>query len=362
MRWILGGWLGLCLMVGPLQAREPRLTVRILEKQNLRAVMFRDQANQEWIELKVSRGSLTVNDRQMRKFKPEKDGFELRWDGGSRRYPGRVEVFIDGEKEALEFLVHTDLDEYAACVAASESGGDSSQPEYVKALARVVKGYALTHLKRHPGYDLCDLAHCQVFQGLPRDPETWMRWATETGTPGGRRDLYYFHRCCGGTLEDAKNVWDGGKIPPRQDHWKGRVLCSGDPHFSWRRTLSTSKLTKVLRKTGRLKENEEFVSLDVASKTPGGTVRTLILKARLADGQDILLHFPALPFVSDSCRMFGWGLFPSYRFDLATRDGNVLIRGTGLGHGVGLCQTGAMELAKMGWSADAIMNFYFGQE
>ena len=41
-------------------------------------------------------------------------------------------------------------------------------------------------------------------------------------------------------------------------------------------------------------------------------------------------------------------------------DGNeVVLKGKGFGHGVGLCQEGAMKMAKMGYSARQILLYYF---
>jgi stage II sporulation protein D len=37
----------------------------------------------------------------------------------------------------------------------------------------------------------------------------------------------------------------------------------------------------------------------------------------------------------------------------------VRISGRGYGHGVGLCQEGAMAMANRGWKYDKIINFYF---
>jgi len=37
----------------------------------------------------------------------------------------------------------------------------------------------------------------------------------------------------------------------------------------------------------------------------------------------------------------------------------VILYGKGFGHGVGLCQEGAMQMAKKGYSYDQILRFYY---
>jgi stage II sporulation protein D len=36
-----------------------------------------------------------------------------------------------------------------------------------------------------------------------------------------------------------------------------------------------------------------------------------------------------------------------------------MLKGRGFGHGVGLCQDGAMQMARLGYSYDKILKFYF---
>ncbi len=59
-------------------------------------------------------------------------------------------------------------------------------------------------------------------------------------------------------------------------------------------------------------------------------------------------------------RAFGWDKAPGTRFKLlAAANGDCIIESTGAGHGVGLCQWGAAELAKEGKTNREILRYYF---
>ena len=46
-------------------------------------------------------------------------------------------------------------------------------------------------------------------------------------------------------------------------------------------------------------------------------------------------------------------------FHIEPGDGSVIIKGHGYGHGLGLCQQGAMEMARVGYTYVDILMFYF---
>ncbi|MDC1175665.1 hypothetical protein OAT67_09715, partial [Bacteriovoracaceae bacterium] len=58
-------------------------------------------------------------------------------------------------------------------------------------------------------------------------------------------------------------------------------------------------------------------------------------------------------------RYFGRVLFPSNNFKISVNNNKLRVFGQGLGHGVGLCQLGALDLAKKGWDYKRILAHYF---
>ena len=58
-------------------------------------------------------------------------------------------------------------------------------------------------------------------------------------------------------------------------------------------------------------------------------------------------------------RALGWNRLRSDAYEVGLRNGNLVFDGHGHGHGVGLCQSGATEMASEGRDARAILSFYF---
>ena len=62
---------------------------------------------------------------------------------------------------------------------------------------------------------------------------------------------------------------------------------------------------------------------------------------------------------SDFRRFFGRALFKSNNFKIKMEGKQAYIVGRGNGHGVGMCQLGALEMAQQGFSFERILSFYY---
>ena len=58
-------------------------------------------------------------------------------------------------------------------------------------------------------------------------------------------------------------------------------------------------------------------------------------------------------------RVLGWNVLKSSRFEVARAGSNFIFRGSGFGHGLGLCQEGAHVMAARGSSYQRILEKYF---
>ncbi len=175
---------------------------------------------------------------------------------------------------------------------------------------------------------------------------------------GPYRD-YLFQRCCGGSLDDEDEVW--GKGSPgdraRPDAWRGRVLCRDDPMFRWQRRLPAWQVERAL--DGLLgRPGMRLLDFREGAKTPGGRNRTLRFEV-LDRGSDRVVEVEAARFLSAFGREFGWKSFPSAGFSVRSWGDFYLLKGFGMGHGVGLCQSGARRLAALGWKWRDILKFYY---
>jgi len=361
MLWILP-----LTLVSALAQAQPTLTIRILEKKNFSQVQCAEVKTVGWTEIKLSRGILTVNGKPRTSLRlGGEGGFHLKSSSFDRHYPGTLVVSrASDDRGKLLFINEVPFAQYVACVTASESGFDESQPEYLKTLAVVVREYARGHLRRHTGYDLCDLAHCQVYQGTPPHFDFWEKIAasTEGFKSVSSPNSYYFHRCCGGVLESADQVWGGKSFDNTRkgpDEADGVVLCRSDPLFRWKTEVEVKKIAATFQEMAGLPKGSLLTGCEVTEKTPQGRDKTLTASFNLPNGHSREVRENAGKFISEFGKRYGWRVFPSNWFEIKKEGEWFRFSGHGMGHGVGLCQSGALKLAQMGWSWRQILKFYF---
>jgi stage II sporulation protein D len=58
-------------------------------------------------------------------------------------------------------------------------------------------------------------------------------------------------------------------------------------------------------------------------------------------------------------RRLGWSAVPSNDFVVKTEHGQITVEGTGQGHGIGLCQSGAKAMAEEGADFRQILSHYY---
>ena len=346
---------------------NPSLSIRVLEKHALQELRVQSPSDVgKWNEVKLSRGQIWVNGKAQKEasWGTLDSTIKIKTGDFTRIYPGSVHISVVNGNSLL-ILNQVPLEEYVACVTAFESGHDRSQPEYLKALGAVVRAYALSHRKRHPNYDLCDLSHCQVYQGMPPTFGFWKKMA-EAGQDyswptGTDPKLLFFHRCCGGALESSEQIWGGSPSPNRvgPDELDGKVLCREDGFFHWNSTAPIQDLGEVLAGIGGLLPHSRMTDLKIVERTTGGRAKTFLAFFYLPDGQTREVKVNAPRFFSEFGKRHGWRVFPSSWFEMQREGDLYKFSGKGFGHGVGLCQSGALKLAQLGWDWKKILGFYF---
>jgi hypothetical protein len=230
-----------------------------------------------------------------------------------RRYRGTLDLKIVGDE--LVPVVTMDLETAVASVVQAESLAGTSF-EALKAQTVVTRSYLVAGGGRHAEFDFCDLTHCQSLQEAPR-PGSPAAVAAEA-----TRDLIItfdekavaamFTRSCGGhTLTPA----DIG------------ISSRGYPYFS--------------------------VVCDFCHKNPVRWSRRLSRE----DAANLSDHREAGRLSVD--RRLGWNAVPSNNFKTHESGTEVILRGVGQGHGVGLCQRGARAMAEEGADFRKIIDHYF---
>ena len=260
---------------------------------------------------------------------------------------------ITARAGALSLVATLPVERYVELVVAAESGA-ADGPESRKALAVVARSFALQPSHGHSGFDVCDSTHCQ-----------WVHWRTAPdahvaalATAGevlwlhGSRAAAYFHQNCGGWTAAAEEVWPGRAA---SDHTaRGSLVSRADPFCqrtgssAWSATISRAELTQALAAAGLAAPG--WKSLAVAWRGESGRATVLLVGSA---------QIPAESFRLAVGRALGWKQIRSNWFEVAAQGDGFLFHGRGSGHGVGLCQTGAAEMAREGRSFREILAQYF---
>lgn len=277
---------------------------------------------------------------------PSGKGFRLRSmapKGAERSYPGSLELGRAGA--ALRLVATVPLEEYVGGVVMAEAGKDQWM-EYYKLQAVSCRTYALANKRRHAdeGFEVCDGTHCQVFQGRNRVDSIRQAVALTRDLVVVDQDIRLihatFHSNCGGETMNAEDIWSRS-----EPYLVGTTdtFCLHEPHAVWEKSMPRAKWLGLLRKQYGVDIDDSNVVASVTDYTPG--CRDLFL-ANIT---------PSVPLA----RLRKDFNLRSAFFSIRPEGDMVVLNGRGFGHGVGLCQEGAMHMARHGYGYADILHHYF---
>lgn len=266
-----------------------------------------------------------------------------------KSYRGRIE--LREKKNGLLLVINElDIEDYLQGVIAEEIPHDW-ELEALKAQAVASRTYAL-YRKRTAGkraYHLLATVKGQVYSGRSGEQARAVRAVRETEgiviTYGGEVIPAFYHASCGGHTENAMELW--GMDAP----YLGGVDCDCQEistYGQWEKRLSIAQVTAALRRQGyRLKG---ISKLEINGITAAGRVK-----------QVSIYHAAGIESVpAETLRAaIGYAVIPSVFFEIAVVGNEIIISGRGMGHGVGLCQWGAQEMARKGKDYKAILSHYY---
>lgn len=257
-------------------------------------------------------------------------------------------------QDHLEFIMYNgnirpvnviDLEKYVASVIESETGSVSA-PEFLKVQAIIARTYALGHLNRHApaGFNVCDDVHCQAYKSKSRFNPHIKAAVDET------RDLVLmdrknqlitaaYHSNCGGQTISALDVWSTNLtyLQPVND-----TFCLAGQHTDWIKIIPKDDWISYLNKNS-INFSEEKIRDSSYSFVQENRTCCYVFKDLNLPLKNIRSEFKL------KSTFFNW-----------TSVGDSLeLRGKGFGHGVGLCQEGAIQMAALGHTYKSIISFYF---
>lgn len=260
---------------------------------------------------------------------------------------------LDGQ---LLITVTMPIEKYVEGVLAAESG-DFKQAESRKAMAVAIRTYALRFRSRHgaEGFDFCDTTHCQAMSWNAVTPQIAAAAAATRGESlsyNGSPAATFYHQNCGGAIAAASEMWPGHNEPYLAGHADPYCVVGGA--LKWESAISVAEINRALRAAGLTLPNG-WNSIEIGSRTASGRAQKLIL----AGGNPPNIAASASTFRFAVNRTLGWNKIRSDLYEIRNGGGRVFFSGRGSGHGVGLCQAGAEEMAREGKSYRDILNFYY---
>ncbi|MFO5493284.1 MAG: SpoIID/LytB domain-containing protein [Cuspidothrix sp.] len=262
----------------------------------------------------------------------------------------------------------------------------------MEAQAIIARTYALRNIRRFAvdNYQLCADTHCQVYQGLSGVAKN-----TDQAIAATRGQVLTYNNeivdalyssTTGGVTANFSDIWNGEDRPylkpiidaPNNDLWdlSRQNLADGQNFqkfinlktgfnestwdvFRWHKETDINKITKDLQKFLKAKKSpysnfQKIEAMSIVERSTSGRILKLAVKTdigvftlhkdevRSAFAAPVSTFFYIQPLNKGQKNIWGYAFI-----------------GGGLGHGVGLSQTGAQNLAKLGWSSTKILQFYY---
>lgn len=377
------------------QVKQPSVTVKLLETQEPITIgsngtfvirCFSGEGGRSIyyasaeIQVELTQDGIRISQKNQREleqglnkvsFLPKEGDFYICLDG--RPYRGVMEVISGGTIPSLLVLNLVYVEDYLKGVVPSEMGKlTGREMEALKAQAVAARTYSLSHLGQYAnqGYDLEATVADQVYQGVEAEDarvnQAVEMTQREVLTHQGGLVQAYYHANSGGRTEEVNRVW--GK--PGESYLRAvedADFCSWSDRYSWEESWTglalESNIRRFFESTGQISKGPmgRLLDLQIGRRSPAGRVQ--LLKA-VTDGGTYQIFGDKIRWAlgrgKDST-----SILPSTRFVLEIQRDElgtiqrVFAWGWGNGHGVGMCQTGAIGMARKGYSYRDILTFYY---
>jgi stage II sporulation protein D (peptidoglycan lytic transglycosylase) len=302
-----------------------------------------------------------------------------------KRYGDTIQIVNDSKGF---YVINTlPVERYLESVVANEIGNNRKENELeaAKAQAIIARSYALMKidLPLTRLFDVHDDTRDQVFSGTSGRSTLTSKAVVQTrGMVLLDDEKYaecYFHACCGGKTAAVDKVWPGHRATPYlqsiEDKALGGVFCKVSNSYRWTEEYSLKELEAIIKtylpsaddsySVADFKDpSKQLLDIKIMQRGPSGRViELLIFFGTPKDYKTITLAGDKIRRAlrrPDSKR-----ILRSCRFDISLKRNSansietIRIDGGGNGHGIGMCQWGAIGRARNGYSSESILDAYF---
>jgi stage II sporulation protein D len=260
-----------------------------------------------------------------------------------RNYPDNLIISVSDK--LLQLLNEVDLENYIPGVVEAEVGS-GNPAEFNKAKSIICRTYALSNLRRHEteGFHLCDQVHCQVYRKKSEAPDLISAVKETEGMilvdSSAQPINAAFHSNCGGQTANSEDVWLTALPYLRSVN---DTFCTRQPNAVW------------IKKIPRHDWVNYFLTRYKISFHDSVNTKTALNFSQPYRKSSISFDSASVPLKNIR---IDFNLKSSF-FSVEPADGSVILHGRGFGHGVGLCQEGAMAIARKGQSYKNILYYYY---
>jgi stage II sporulation protein D len=291
-----------------------------------------------------------------------------------RGNPYRGELRVQqSPRGALTVVNRLDMETYLQGVVPREIGRAAPDIyETVKAQAVAARTYAVSYLGRRSaqGFDVYATVEDQVYGGAAAEDPLANRAIRETAGEiivyGGQPINAYYHSTCAGHTAAIEEVWNSAPVPylraVRDVDARGEAFDRASSRFTWTERWTHDELVTTLNRTLadslRGRRITRINEMQVQQRTPSGRVAAMRLAT---DAGTFTLGRDRVRWILVPNR---GGILNSSKFDVrlersGTRVTAIVAEGGGWGHGIGMCQVGAMGRARAGQDYRQILQAYY---
>jgi stage II sporulation protein D len=293
------------------------------------------------------------------------------WNG--KRYRG--ELVLAATDSGLLVVNDVPMDGYLRGVVPLEIGNrTSAEFAAVQAQAVAARTYAYKHLTSSRAFDMYATVQDQVYGGVdaekPQADTAIMTTRDVVVLYNGQPITTPYHSTCGGSTAGVSEVWydqpDQPYLRPVSDRIPGsdNYYCESSPRFSWTQSYDAAGLRAVMEKYLATYSNApkngvgKITDIKEQGRTPSGRIAALTVQTESGSytlrGNDIrfVLRDPKGAILNSTY----------FSFTKETSGGEVSslsVNGRGYGHGIGMCQWGAIGRARAGQNYRTILETYY---
>jgi len=299
------------------------------------------------------------------------EGSFVIWNG--KKYRGVLR--ISQTDSGVLVVNEVPMDSYLRGVVPLEIGNrTSAEMAAVQAQAVAARTYGYKHLNSTRAFDMYATVQDQVYGGVdaekPLSDSAIATTADIVVLYNGQPISTPYHSTCGGSTAAVTEVWydqrDEPYLRPVSDRIPGsdHYYCDPSPRFSWTQSYDAAGLRAVMEKYLASYSNApksglgKITDIREDGRTPSGRVRALAVQTENGTyslrGNDIrfVLRDPKGAILNSTY----------FNFQETKADGEVsslTINGRGYGHGIGMCQWGAIGRARAGQNFRTILETYY---